>query len=430
MEQRERLSLLMEAHFTSVWGYLYALTRSSATADELTRRTFAIALLSLDEGAPTNEVRLWLHAFARNQWAQRANEQVEYVVLSGAEPDVATDATPLWQHLFRLEPPIREVVVLHGLSHLPIEDVARVTRQSVWRVRSRLVCLKQPLPTDNAPTRQLTDEDRRVAWREVSQVTATTWRPRAPRLRFAFLRRWPLWSAAALIVAGGWFETQHALLHHTSAAVKFPLYVISVAPDSVAHTPLDTTSFRRTVALYLLEHNINISSQTVTSEAGSNANGKPSAPSFHTVSGLAVRWSSTDFARYGYALVSYQLDGKPRVANIFAIRTSSGWTVSGVDAYPQVTSDNLSSFALYPDVWTASLLQSGRKIAFVFISGLVIDPVITRVTITTANGQREATQVTHGVFGFEVTDLTGHLIRNTVYKIKAYNQQGKLVYAN
>lgn len=456
----------LETHFSAVWAYLYASTGNPVAADDLTREAFArFAATSVFSTAPIS----LLYATARRLWRDLRTPHLETprIVLNGhdghlspanslmAEDDYAVTAIltdNLWKQVLKLPCSQRETVILRQCGGLAFRDIANAVGRRESTIRTlyqkgirRLFKARRYEPhTDHRdlalqlkalPSKLLTDKDRLYVLRKLGETPPGKWEAApAGRQHHPLRRTVAIGCSAVLVVAASIGLVVHPRTNtHAHFHPQWPVYLIAVVPTAVTRTPLDTTVFRNTARRYLERHSLSSTgSPYVTSahSAGSNRILNAAIPAQNQVSKLAVRWSHVDFGRYGYALVSFIGNGHPRTVDFVALKSGHVWSIVQTTFGPALTAEALSTEALDSFEVNGTLFYTGDNAAFQFVSGLVIDPAVTRVTITTAIGQKATAAVINGVFGFEVTDLTGKLIRGADYTIRAYNRQGVLVYTH
>lgn len=127
------------ANFGDVCGFALALTGSRAAADEVAQEAMT-ATYSRWRGLA--DPRAYAFTVARNiaqaGWKARNRELATWAeIASQLAPEGLPDHT-LWDAVRRLPPPLAEVVVLHYLCDLRVEDVATAVRRPTGTIKRRL----------------------------------------------------------------------------------------------------------------------------------------------------------------------------------------------------------------------------------------------------------------------------------------------------
>ena len=127
------------AEFPQLAGYCLALTSNAALADELAQEALTEVYVKWSR---VREPRAYAfrvaHNIARESWRRRDRELATWsAIAESAVPGSAPDPT-LWDAVSRLPESLREVVLLHYLCDLPVNDVARTVRRPVGTVKRRL----------------------------------------------------------------------------------------------------------------------------------------------------------------------------------------------------------------------------------------------------------------------------------------------------
>jgi RNA polymerase sigma-70 factor (ECF subfamily) len=137
---------LYHACYRRLVAQVYAFTADLSEAQDVVQEAFARALARADGLAGVDNPEAWLRTVAinvvRRRWRRRRlldtillrDRPVTRVVQPGPEPDNADLRTAL----AAIAPPFREVIVLHYLADLPVDEIAAVLGVPVGTVKSRL----------------------------------------------------------------------------------------------------------------------------------------------------------------------------------------------------------------------------------------------------------------------------------------------------
>jgi RNA polymerase sigma-70 factor (ECF subfamily) len=133
-----------------------------AEAEEVAQDAFVRLLPRWDKVSRYEDPEAWLRLVAfrlLSNRRRRARNRLAALCRTGASPDVAPptgEGIDVMRALATLPPEQRQVVVLHHLLDLPVEEVARVLRLPAGTVKSRLGRARQslsPLPRLDVPGR-------------------------------------------------------------------------------------------------------------------------------------------------------------------------------------------------------------------------------------------------------------------------------------
>jgi hypothetical protein len=212
-------------------------------------------------------------------------------------------------------------------------------------------------------------------------------------------------------------------------------FTIAINPNSVTATPLDTASFRNAVQSYLERHSLSNDSYSysgVFAEAN-QAVTVNSLPVTNTISNLAVRWSQLVDQKYGFAYLTYLANGTPGIADVLALKTGTDkWAVQRFGSSPPtISAASISNkFGVYPSGMRGTGFETNGsdQINYEFLAGLIVNPSITRIQIVRKDGVSVNVPITNGAFGYVQVGSKRNPIPNGSPKIKAYNNQGNLVF--
>jgi len=142
---------LIERHHHRVYGYLRRLGADPALAEDLTQECYARAWQRIDSLRQAASLRSWLLTIARNELLQHARgrdpEPVELEAaapMAGARPSPETEAAAaqrderLHQSVRRLDPDLREAIVLHYFQDLSFREVGAVLGLPSGTAKSRI----------------------------------------------------------------------------------------------------------------------------------------------------------------------------------------------------------------------------------------------------------------------------------------------------
>ncbi len=149
---RARFERLARRHHAGVYSYLCWISRSHTLAEDLTQETFLKVWQHPPEARGEHAVRAWIYKIARNEYLQyRRRAGLTTVALEDSAADAIMDPAPAPQAILEQEsfcrtvqdavealPELyREVIVLHNLEGLPLQQVATVLEVPLGTVKSR-----------------------------------------------------------------------------------------------------------------------------------------------------------------------------------------------------------------------------------------------------------------------------------------------------
>ena len=149
--------------YRRVVGQVFALLGDLAEAEDVTQDAFAKAVLHWGRIAAYDQPEAWVrrvafhHAYNRTRRARRWLTAMARHGPPAHVPAVSPDRLDLHRALGRLGPRHREVLVLHYVAELSVEEVARQLGLPVGTVKSRLHRARGAL------AEQLGDEPKGVA---------------------------------------------------------------------------------------------------------------------------------------------------------------------------------------------------------------------------------------------------------------------------
>jgi RNA polymerase sigma-70 factor (ECF subfamily) len=132
------------ASYQRVVGQVYALLGDLAEAEDVTQDAFAKASFHWKRIAAYDQPEAWVRRVAFNQAynsIRRARRWLVALARHGPPaqvPAVSADRLDLHRALRRLAPRHREVLVLHYVAELSVDEVARQLRLPLGTVKSRL----------------------------------------------------------------------------------------------------------------------------------------------------------------------------------------------------------------------------------------------------------------------------------------------------
>lgn len=148
------LEQLYRKYYGAAYAYCLALCGDEYLAQDITADAFVKAYLSLPEEVPS--FRYWLLRVCKNLWIDHLRRHRREV--SDAPLEHMTDGvTPetrciqsersrcLWNAIGTLPPLDRELVTLHYVSGVSLQEAARLLGKSYPAVRQRMVRLRQTL---------------------------------------------------------------------------------------------------------------------------------------------------------------------------------------------------------------------------------------------------------------------------------------------
>jgi RNA polymerase sigma-70 factor (ECF subfamily) len=148
---RDACRELIERHHHRVYGYLRRLGADASLAEDLTQECYARAWQRIDSLREAASLRSWLLTIARNELLQHARGRApEPASLEAAEdvpglrpsPEDAAAAAQrdgrLHHAVGRLEPALREAIVLHYFQDLSLREVGAVLGLPAGTAKSRI----------------------------------------------------------------------------------------------------------------------------------------------------------------------------------------------------------------------------------------------------------------------------------------------------
>ena len=147
-----RLRQLVELHYSSIYGYAYRLSGSTAGAEDLTQQTFMIAQQKLYQVREENKVDRWLYTIARtcflkSRRRKRPSAAVNFELNVDEIPQQLPEDSPfdeelLQQGLDQLGDEFRIVVTMFYFDELSYKEIAEQLGIPIGTVMSRLARAK------------------------------------------------------------------------------------------------------------------------------------------------------------------------------------------------------------------------------------------------------------------------------------------------
>lgn len=142
------LEALIYRYHGPIFGYIYRLTQDLALSEDLTQETFLRLMGSINTGRLPQVFRPWLYTIAtnliRDNWRKAANRLETTNTDLKKYPDKTdwferlADRREVAAAVARLEPPLREVIILRFFEDLKLSDIALITEAPEGTVKSRL----------------------------------------------------------------------------------------------------------------------------------------------------------------------------------------------------------------------------------------------------------------------------------------------------
>jgi RNA polymerase sigma-70 factor (ECF subfamily) len=170
----QAMSELYHACYRRLVAQVYAFTTDLSEAQDVVQEAFARALARRDGLAGVDNPEAWLRTVAvnvvRRRWRRRRlldtillrDRPVARLVQPGPEPDNAD----LRAALAAIAPPFREVIVLHYLADMGVDEVAAVLGVPVGTVKSRLSRARAALAERLGDYRAGNENDHRAGTRD------------------------------------------------------------------------------------------------------------------------------------------------------------------------------------------------------------------------------------------------------------------------
>jgi len=140
----ESFEAFYAAAYHRVVGQVYALLGDLAEAEDATQDAFAKASFHWKRIAAYDQPEAWVRRVAFNQAHNSIRRTRRWLVALARlgppahVPAVSADRLDLHRAMRRLAPRHREVLVLHYIAELPLDEVARQLRLPPGTVKSRL----------------------------------------------------------------------------------------------------------------------------------------------------------------------------------------------------------------------------------------------------------------------------------------------------
>ncbi len=149
--ERALFERLARRYYAGVYSYLRWLSRQDALAEDLVQETFMQIWQHPPEARGEGVLRVWVYRIARNQYLQhRRRAGLETVALDDAEdsvdlsvpgPELRLEHEELCRAVHeaveKLPDHYREVIVLHNLEGLALDQVSAVLDIPIGTVKSR-----------------------------------------------------------------------------------------------------------------------------------------------------------------------------------------------------------------------------------------------------------------------------------------------------
>lgn len=149
--QANSLQSLMQAHGQEVWNYAFLLTKNHHLADDIAQDVFLQVYLHIDSFRGQSSVRTWLLSITRNiAFNYKKSAFFRKAMLLGfLSPAVGAKSAEeqymsraftdtIWEHVLKLPPKYREVLILDAHYDMPLTEIAVLLRLSIGTVKSRL----------------------------------------------------------------------------------------------------------------------------------------------------------------------------------------------------------------------------------------------------------------------------------------------------
>jgi RNA polymerase sigma-70 factor (ECF subfamily) len=148
------------ATYRRVVGQVFALLNDLQEAEDVTQNAFAKASFHWQHIATYDQPEAWVRRVAFNEAynsTRRARRWLAALARHGPPPPVpavSPDRVDLHRALQRLSPRHREVLVLHYVAELPVDEVARQLRLPAGTVKSRLSRARRALADEVGDERE------------------------------------------------------------------------------------------------------------------------------------------------------------------------------------------------------------------------------------------------------------------------------------
>ncbi|HYY78937.1 MAG TPA: sigma-70 family RNA polymerase sigma factor [Actinomycetes bacterium] len=144
MAELDSFEAFYAAAYRRVVGQMFALLGDLHEAEDVTQDAFAKAAIHWKRIAAYDQPEAWVRRVACNQARNSVRRARRWLVALARHgppahaPAASADRLDLHRALRRLAPRHREVLVLHYVAELPLDEVARQLRLPLGTVKSRL----------------------------------------------------------------------------------------------------------------------------------------------------------------------------------------------------------------------------------------------------------------------------------------------------
>ncbi len=132
-----------ETYAKPLYRFLLTLTRKEETAEELLSETFYQAFLHIDRFEGRCSVYTWLCQIGKNAWLTECRRNKRYPQISYDDLQLPAEGLSLedqlirkelcakaWAALQKLEPPCRDVFIMHAIGEIKLKEIAAVYGKS------------------------------------------------------------------------------------------------------------------------------------------------------------------------------------------------------------------------------------------------------------------------------------------------------------
>lgn len=154
----QNIEEIYKENFEVVRKYLFCLTHSNDIAEELTQKTFYMAVKKIDTFKGKCKISVWLCQIAKNLWynelkknrkTETINEQEEFEVLplNTVEEIVISNENKVnfYKKIHQLDAPMKDVIYLRITGELSFKEIASVLSKTENWARVMFYRAKQKL---------------------------------------------------------------------------------------------------------------------------------------------------------------------------------------------------------------------------------------------------------------------------------------------
>ena len=149
---------LYNKYYTEIYLYAFSLCKDHYIAQDLTSDTFFKAMLSLDDSI--QYIKYWLLRVCKNLFFDYVRKNRKLSIIDGLENSLQIEETPLdkiieneekrnlYQHVMKLRPSYREIIILYYYCDLTIKEMSCQTGLAESSVKALLFRARKKLKVE------------------------------------------------------------------------------------------------------------------------------------------------------------------------------------------------------------------------------------------------------------------------------------------